>query len=138
MTCPSGDDPPNLPPDPGVGVNPPIIEIMNPPPPPAWANDHDRLDEIRRRTHVAIAAKIDADPELLQVPQRNIRRWARLWGYMHPAYAEWLEILERPWPEVRRMLVADDENAKRLRQSTPFPGILSPWERKTIRESVPA
>lgn len=103
-----------------------------------WANDHDRLDEIRRQTHIAIAAKIDADPALLNVPQQNIERWTKLWGYLHPAYAEWLQILERPWPDVRRLLVADDENSKRLRQSTPFVGLLTPWERRTIHESVPA
>lgn len=38
---------------------------------PRWANPHDRLDEIRRRTHIAIAAKIDADADLLEVPRRN-------------------------------------------------------------------
>lgn len=103
-----------------------------------WSNDHDRLDEMRRRTHLAIAARIDADPALLDLPQRNIRRWTKLWGYLHPAYAEWLAILERPWPEVRRLLVADDENSKRLRQSTPFVGVLSAQERRTIHESVPA
>ncbi|MDE0009173.1 MAG: hypothetical protein OXS50_12935 [Gammaproteobacteria bacterium] len=103
-----------------------------------WDNDHDRLDEIRRQTHIAIAAKIDADPALLDVPQRNIERWTKLTGYRHPAYAEWLQILERPWPDVRRLLIADDENATRLRQSTPFVGVLSPWERRAIHESVPA
>lgn len=111
---------------------------MNRPTTHAWSNDHDRLDEIRRRTHLAIAAKIDADPALLEVPRQNIERWTKLAGYMQPAYAEWLGILERPWPEVRWLLVADDENSKRLRQSTPFVGVLSPWERRTIHESVPA
>ena len=111
---------------------------MNAPTSHPWANDHDRLDEIRRRTHLAIAAKIDADPTLLDVPGRNIQRWTRHFGYLHPAYAEWLRILECPWSEVRKLLVADDEKSKRLRQSTPFVGVLSPWERRTIHESVPA
>ena len=103
-----------------------------------WANDHDRLDEIRRQTHLAIAAKIDADRSLLDVPQRNIARWTALWGHLEPAYAEWLLILARPWPEIRQLLVADDENSKRLRQSTPFVGVLTVWERKAIHDSVPA
>ena len=34
-----------------------------------WDNDHDRLDEIRRQCHIAIVAKIDADPTLLAVPK---------------------------------------------------------------------
>ena len=111
---------------------------MNQPTTRAWSNDHDRLDEIRRRTHLAIVAKIDADPALLDLPQRNIQRWTAMWGYLHPAYAEWLGILELPWPQVRHLLVSDDENSKRLRQSTPFVGVLSPRERRTIHESVPA
>ena len=110
---------------------------MSPPTTHPWANDHDRLDEIRRRTHLAIATKIDVDPALLDVPGRNIQRWTRLLGYLHPAYAEWLSILESPWSEVRKLLVANDEKSKRLRQSTPFVGALSPWERRTIHESVP-
>ena len=101
-----------------------------------WANDHDRLDEIRRQTHIAIAAKIDEDRSLLDLPKRNIHRWANQAGYMHGAYAEWLAFLDKPWPEIRSVLVADDEDAKRLRQSSPFTGILSPWERRAIRESV--
>lgn len=90
---------------------------------PPWANPHDRLDEIRRRTHIAIAAKIDADGDLLEVPRRNIRRWAEQMGRMPRAYGEWLEALDRPWPEIRQILVSPDENSVRMRQSTPFSGI---------------
>ena len=103
-----------------------------------WDNDHDRLDEIRRQCHIAIAAKIDADPTLLAVPKRNIRRWAEQAGGTPPALAEWLGVIERPWPEIRRILVSSDENAIRLRQSTPFAGILSQRERYEIRGTVPA
>ena len=103
-----------------------------------WNNPHDRLDDIRRRVHVAIAAKIDADPALLDVPRRNIQRWTKLWGYLHPADAERLGILERPWPQVRRPVVADDENPKRSRPSTPSVGEFSSWERRTIHELAPS
>jgi len=42
---------------------------------------------------------------------------------------EWLEILRRPWPEIRAILIDDSEESQRLRQSDPFCGILSPQER---------
>ena len=103
-----------------------------------WANPHDRLDEIRRRAHIAIAAKIDVDPALLEVPRQNIHRWARHMGRMPAAYAEWLEALERSWPEIRHILVSPDENSVRMRQSTPFSGILSQRERLAIRGTVGA
>ena len=101
-----------------------------------WQNDHDRLDERRRRTHVAIVRKIDDDPSLLGVASRNIERWVRWSGYLPAAYAEWLTILEQPWSTVRTLLLATDEDAKRLRQSTPFVGILSKDERRSIYEQV--
>ena len=103
-----------------------------------WDNDHDRLDGIRRRCHIAIAAKVDADPTLLAVPKWNILRWADQTGKTPPALVEWLGILDRPWPEIRRVLVSSDENARRLRQSTPFTGILTQRERYEIRGTVPA
>lgn len=105
---------------------------------PPWANPHDRLDEIRRRTHIAIATKIDADPSLLEVPRGNIRRWAGRMGRVPAAYAEWLRALDRPWPEIRHILVSSDENSVRMRQSTPFSGILSQQERLAIRGTVGA
>lgn len=103
-----------------------------------WANDHDRLDERRRQAHIAIANKIDADLSLLDVPRRNISRWAERMGYMPPAYEEWLSILERPWPEIRHILVSPRENPTRLRQSTPFAGILTPRERACMYGQVAA
>ena len=101
-----------------------------------WQNDHDRLDERRRQTHLAIVRKIDEDPSLLGVPSWNIERWVRWSGYLPAAYAEWLAILEQPWPDVRAILLATDEDATRLRQSTPFVGIVSRDERRAIYEQV--
>lgn len=101
-----------------------------------WQNDHDRLDERRRRTHVEIVRKIDEDPSLLRVPLTNIERWTRWSGYRPAAYAEWLAILEQPWSTIRAVLLATDEDATRLRQNTPFVGILSKDERRAIYEQV--
>ena len=104
----------------------------------AWDNDHDRLDEMRRRTHVAIAALIDADPTLLGVPVANIRRWARDMGHMRPVDAEWLKLLtESTWTEVRAVLTGRDAEAVRLRQSSPFAGMLPQHERLRIHGTVP-
>ena len=94
---------------------------------------------MRRRTHVVIVAKIDADRALLEVPRANIKRWAEYWGYLPLADAEWLEILDAyAWPQLRKLLLATDQNAVRLRQSTPFVGILTLAERDAIHATVPA
>lgn len=80
----------------------------------------------------AIAEKIDADPDrkgLLKA--RDIcRRWYE--KDPTPAIAEWLSILDRPWEEIRSILLEETENGQRLRQSDPFCGILTPQERWDI------
>lgn len=98
-------------------------------------NTHEDID--RRSLEMArrIVARIDADPERrgLAHAREVCRRWVA--GGNRPA-AEWQGILERPWEEVRRILLDDSEDSRRLRQNDPFCGILTPVERWDIyRES---
>ena len=95
-----------------------------------------RLNLIRLRSHRLIAQKIDADPSLLEIPRQNLDRWRELWGEDLPACAEWRALLKQPWEQVRVLLVSDTEESARLRLSTPFTGILSPWERRRIHETT--
>ena len=71
----------------------------------------------------AIVGKIDHDTSLLE----GVRDWASRRDAA--AYREWCQILERPWPEIRAVLLDPGEEGKRLRQSSPFVGILTPRER---------
>jgi hypothetical protein len=58
-------------------------------------------------------------------------------GVIDPQYAdEWESILERPLPEIRRVLVSDDPHAHDLRQNSPFPGLLTEPERRRILEEI--
>ena len=43
-------------------------------------------------------------------------------------YAEWQQILSRPVEEICNLLCSDSDNAQRLRQNSPFAGLLSPTE----------
>jgi hypothetical protein len=45
---------------------------------------------------------------------------------------EWLPLLERPWEEVRAILLEESDEGQRLRQTDPFCGILTPAERWEI------
>jgi hypothetical protein len=45
---------------------------------------------------------------------------------------EWSAILQRPWPEVRAILLDESEEWQRPRQTDPFCGILTPQERWAI------
>ena len=54
------------------------------------------------------------------------------------ALDEWREILDRPWPEIAALITGTDESAVRLRQSSPFAGVLTPSERRRVYEAFGA
>ena len=98
---------------------------------------HALLDARRLATHREIAKRIDADPALLSKALGNIERWSRQMGRTPAALAEWQGLLRTlPWERIRPLLVQDDEESRRLRQSSPFVGILTQRERMEIRRAV--
>jgi hypothetical protein len=78
-----------------------------------------------------IAARIDNDParQGFEHARQVCARWVSQGNV--PA-REWMAILQRPWPEVREILLDDSEEGRRLRQNDPFCGILTPVERWEI------
>jgi len=93
---------------------------------------HEQIDERSLAMARAIVAKIDRDPARagLSKARATCLRWLR--DRPVPAVREWLEILDRPWEQVRQVLVDESEEGQRLRQSDPFSGILTPQERWEI------
>jgi hypothetical protein len=86
--------------------------------------------------HAAIAAKIERQPKLLEIARNNLKRWRTRWEDAVPAWhQEWCEILDRPWPEVVVVMTEPGEDFARLRQSSPFAGVLSAEERRCIYEA---
>lgn len=98
-------------------------------------SDHTRLDERSLALHRLVAEKIVADPALLDKARENVRRWQGREDPPSLVLIEWALILERPVEQVAALLVESSENATRLRQSSPFTGILTEAERKAIYES---
>jgi hypothetical protein len=97
---------------------------------------HRVLDARSLAMHVMAAEKIDRDRKLLDVPRRNLERWKSRWGVSSPAWVtEWQEILSKPWPAIAALITELTENATRLRQSSPFAGVLSPSERRKVYEA---
>jgi hypothetical protein len=97
---------------------------------------HELTDEISLAMARRVAERLSRQPELLQVARENLDRWAKrnadAPGLLR-CYAEWRGILERPLEEICRVLNSDTEEARRLRQNSPFAGVLSPrevWELK--------
>lgn len=49
-----------------------------------------------------------------------------------PSAREWVILLEKPWEEVRSILLDESDEGQRLRQTDPFCGILTAVERWEI------
>lgn len=101
-------------------------------------SDHIRLDERSLALHRLIAGKVRADPALLDKVRANLRRWQESSDPPSLAFAEWALILTGPADQVAQFLEKRSERAIRLRQSSPFCGILTEAERRDVYESYSA
>lgn len=95
---------------------------------------HQYIDDRSLELDRAILQKIRRDPSLLEIAKENIHHWLKRndRGSLDPTL-EWKEILEHsPFDEILSWLDREDDEAVRLRQSSPFVGILSDQERTAI------
>jgi hypothetical protein len=93
---------------------------------------HDQIDRRSLALARAVVEVIDQDPARagLARARATCERWLSV--SPAPAIAEWSRILELGWEEIRSMLLDPGEEGQRLRQSSPFCGVLSPRERWEI------
>ncbi len=82
--------------------------------------------------HRAIAAKLLANPALLEQVRENVERQAPYAKRPAPYMDAWRAILKLEAAEIARLLVEDSERMRALRQCTPFGGVLTPQERMGI------
>lgn len=96
---------------------------------------HQQIDQRSLAMGKAIVARIDGDPLKagLIKAKATCQRWLEC--NPMPVYREWLEVLDKPWEEIRALLLDETELGQRLRQSDPFCGILTPQERWAIYRS---
>jgi len=94
---------------------------------------HDLIDKRSLVMAQAIVALIDADPQRrgLGRARATCSRWLQQYG-PDPNVGEWQAILQRPWGEIRSVLLDKSEEGKRLRQNSPFAGVLPPRQRWDI------
>jgi hypothetical protein len=118
----------------------PVVAWVPEKPEDARTYSSHRLLEVRSLAmHALIARKIERDPALLAVAHRNVERWCARWKESPPAWlSEWRELLSRPWQDVAAFITEPGERATRLRQSSPFAGVLSNEERWRIHEAFRA
>ncbi len=106
---------------------------------------HALIDEISLELGRRTAARLRQQPDLLQLAHDNLARWSRLNSgspSLLRCYDEWRKILDVSLDEICAVLTADSEEGRRLRQNSPFAGILSArevWEVKQhFRHATPA
>ncbi len=87
----------------------------------------------------AVADKLEIDPSLVRIPLENIDRWFSQGVLSAPEWFQrWRELLERARHDaaslrsVLMILRTDTEEARRWRDFSPFAGVLSAEERRTV------
>jgi hypothetical protein len=92
---------------------------------------HATTDQVSLEIARRVSERIRQRPELIAVARTNLARWSDR-NASAPAllrcYAEWHEILALPVETVCKMLCAETDEGQRLRQNSPFAGILPPSE----------
>jgi len=95
--------------------------------------------ELARR----IAEGLRDHPEWIELARGNLERWStrnKDSPSLLRCYAEWQAILARPVGEICAVLTADTDEGQRLRQNSPFAGVLTPaevWEIKRRYATTP-
>ncbi len=80
--------------------------------------------------HRAVARRLDRS--MADVALALVRHW-RGRGAIDPRYAQtWEGLLEGPLPDIRKVLEDEGEEARDLRQNSPFAGVLSEPERQVV------
>jgi hypothetical protein len=97
---------------------------------------HALIDRINAAQDWLIAAKVRRGGRALRIARANLQRWtARDGRNVRPGFKEWQAILERlEASEISDFLRSDTPMARRLRQYSPFAGVLSEAERRAIRQ----
>jgi hypothetical protein len=98
------------------------------------ATGHRRPERRSLAYHRALAKRLRRP--MLDDALHLIWKW-RDQGRIDPRYAAaWEDVLRRPVAEVRRIISADDQRGRDLRQNSPFAGMLSEPERRKILDEV--
>lgn len=98
---------------------------------------HEVQDRISAELARRVAERLRHSPELVDFARANLARWRSLNAdapSLIRCYDEWEEILKRPSEDVCNVLCGNSDEHQRLRQNSPFAGVLSAsevWEIKS-------
>jgi len=104
---------------------------------------HEYQDRVSLELARRIATGLPEHPEWLDLARTNLDRWSEL-NQGSPGllrcYAEWRSLLSLPLSEIQQILLAQTGEGQRLRQNSPFAGVLNArevWEiKRRIRDDA--
>lgn len=97
---------------------------------------HRLAEERSLALHRVIADAIENDASIVERALERVRKWKRD-GVAHPFYVDsWERLLAGSSAELRRTLLNPSEEARALRQMTPFAGCVDPRTRWRIWREV--
>jgi hypothetical protein len=101
---------------------------------------HQLLDGLALAYHRAVAVKLRAAPEeVVRTARENLARWLASGSFDSGTAAslrEWQSILDRSTLEqLLALITAETDDGQRLRQSSPFAGVLTDGERSEIMDA---
>ena len=100
---------------------------------------HQLIDAVSLELGRRVASELRRRPECLDVARSNLERWARQNDGVPSllrCYEEWQSLLSRPIDEVCAVLTSETEEGQRLRQNSPFAGVLPPREVWEIKDRL--
>jgi hypothetical protein len=94
-----------------------------------------RNEERSIALHQAVADRLREDPTLIGRARARVDAWLAA-GLIHRVYGEaWRDLLSGPFDRLLAVLTRDDDDARTLRQCSPFAGVLDPQTRwRILRE----
>lgn len=106
----------------------------------ATYSPHRLLDARSLAMHCVIAERLRREPgRVVAKARENLARWRARAGTDAPGYIEeWAHILSQPWAHIAGVMTDTGEDGMRLRQSSPFAGVLTPTERRAIYDAFRA
>lgn len=92
---------------------------------------HEVQDQVSFELARRVADGLPGHPEWIELARANLDRWSeqnREAPMPLRCYAEWRLLLTRPVADIVAVLTASSGQAQRLRQNSPFAGMLPPQE----------
>jgi hypothetical protein len=97
---------------------------------------HAVAEDVSLELHRAVAARLHEDPALAQRARERVAGWLRDGSVARPYAEAWQAILVGPAEALARFLADPGDEARRMRQTSPFAGALDARTRWSIWRRV--